>query len=191
LPFLIQVLSLFIQQAIAQKLNPIFDKSFSDQSYGFRPNRSAQMAIEKAKQCVDEGKRYVVDIDLEKFFDRVNHDLLMSRIARKFEDKATLKLIRSYLEAGIMVDGMTCVATEGTPWGSPISVLLSNVYLHYVLDLWFDKVVKPKMQGECYLIRYLDDFVVCFQYRADSLRFQEVISKRLAKMLPSSRAKQN
>jgi RNA-directed DNA polymerase len=138
-----------IQQAIAQKLSPIFDNFFSDHSYGFRPNRSAHRAIEKAKQFVDDGKRYVVDIDLEKFFDRVNHDILMSRIARKIEDKATLRLIRAYLGSGVMVDGISCASTEGTPQGSPLSPLLSNIML--------DDLDKEIEQRGISFVRYADD----------------------------------
>lgn len=164
-----------IQQAIAQKLGPIFDKSFSNQSYGFRPNRSAHMAIEQAKQFVDEGKRYVVDIDLEKFFDRVNHDILMSRIARKIEDKATLKLIRSYLESGIMIDGMICVATEGTPQGSPLSPLLSNIML--------DDLDKEIEQRGISFVRYADDCNLYVRTKRAGLRIFASIKRFIEERL--------
>ena len=104
-----------IQQALHQILGPLFEETFSTHSYGFRPGRSAALAVQQARNYTEEGRRWVVDADLEKFFDRVNHDILMSRIARKVNDKRVLKLIRSYLQAGIMEDGIATARIEGTP----------------------------------------------------------------------------
>ncbi len=118
-----------IQQALHQILSPMFEGDFSEHSYGFRPGRSAHQAVLAAQSYVTEGKRWVVDLDLEKFFDRVNHDILMSRIAGKVKDKRVLKLIRRYLKAGIMADGVTSVPRQGTPQGGPLSPLLSNILL--------------------------------------------------------------
>lgn len=143
------VLDRLIGQAIYQVLEPIFDPTFSESSYGFRRGRNAHQAIGKARQYVEEGRRWVVDIDLEQFFDRVNHDILMARIARKVKDKRLLKLIRNYLQAGIMVDGLETVRTEGTPQGSPLSPLLSNIILD---DL--DKELERRGHAFC---RYADD----------------------------------
>jgi len=123
------VLDRMIQQALLQILDPIFDPTFSEASYGFRPGRSAQQAVLRARDHVAAGYRWVVDMDLEKFFDRVNHDVLMSRVARKVKDKRVLRLIRRYLRAGMMQDGVMSPRTEGTPQGSPLSPLLSNVLL--------------------------------------------------------------
>jgi RNA-directed DNA polymerase len=116
-----------IQQALLQVMQPIFDPGFSKSSYGFRPRRSAHQAVQSAQKYVRAGQRWVVDLDLEKFFDRVNHDILMSRVARDVKDKRVLKLIRRYLEAGVMHDGLTQQRTEGTPQGGPLSPLLSNI----------------------------------------------------------------
>ena len=138
-----------IGQAIHQVLEPIFDPGFSESSYGFRKGRGAHQAVEKSREYVAEGRRWVVDIDLEKFFDRVNHDILMSRVARKVRDKRLLRLIRRYLKAGIMVDGLETVRTEGTPQGSPLSPLLSNIMLD---DL--DKELERRGHAFC---RYADD----------------------------------
>ena len=123
------VLDRLIQQALNQVLQPLFDLEFSSSSYGFRPGRNAHQAVQAAWGYVAEGKRWVVDLDLEKFFDRVNHDVLMARVVRKVKDERVLKLIRRYLEAGLMEGGVTSMRTEGTPQGGPLSPLLSNILL--------------------------------------------------------------
>ena len=121
------VLDRFIQQLLLQVLQPIFDPTFSENSYGFRPGRRAHDAVRRAQGYVREGRRFVVDVDLEKFFDRVNHDILMGRLARRIADKRVLKLIRLYLEAGVMMNGVAVRRHEGTPQGGPLSPLLANV----------------------------------------------------------------
>lgn len=138
-----------IQQAIIQVLTPIFEKQFSPYSYGFRPNRSAHQAIEQAKVYIEEGYCYVVDMDLEKFFDKVQHDKLMSIVAKTITDKPTLKLIRRYLQAGIMENGVVSVNKEGTPQGGPLSPLLSNIILNEL-----DKELESRGHK---FVRYADD----------------------------------
>ena len=138
-----------IQQALHQVLMPLFDPGFSDHSYGFRPGRSAHDAVKAAKAHVAGGLRFVVDMDLEKFFDRVNHDVLMARVARKVGDKRVLRLIRRYLQAGLMLEGIETQRTEGTPQGGPLSPLLSNILLD---DL--DKELERRGHAFC---RYADD----------------------------------
>jgi RNA-directed DNA polymerase len=123
------VIDRLIQQAIAQLLSKIYDPMFSEHSYGFRPNRSAHDAIRKAKGYIKEGYRWVVDMDLEKFFDKVNHDRLMSALAKRISDKPLLKLIRKYLQAGVMINGVVSSTEKGTPQGGPLSPLLSNIVL--------------------------------------------------------------
>jgi group II intron reverse transcriptase/maturase len=139
----------FIQQALLQVLQPIFDPTFSQHSYGFRPGRSAHDAVEAARQHVQAGRRIVVDVDLEKFFDRVNHDVLMGRLAREIADRRVLRLIRGYLNAGVMVNGVVMDREEGTPQGGPLSPLLANVLLDDV-----DRELERR--GHAF-VRYADD----------------------------------
>jgi RNA-directed DNA polymerase len=143
------VIDRLIQQALHQVLHPLFEPTFSDSSFGFRPDRGAHQAVRKAQGYIREGKRWVVDIDLEKFFDRVNHDVLMSRVARQVSDARVLKLIRRFLEAGMMSDGLVEQRTEGTPQGGPLSPLLSNILLN---DL--DQELERRQLAFC---RYADD----------------------------------
>jgi len=143
------VIDRLIQQAVHQAISPIFEKGFSKLSYGYRPGKSAQQAVERARQYVAEGRRWVVDIDLEQFFDRVNHDILMDRVERKVKDERITKLIRRYLQAGIMENGMVTASIEGTPQGGPLSPLLSNILLN---DL--DKELERRGSAYC---RYADD----------------------------------
>ncbi len=143
------VLGRMIQQAIAQVLTPIFDPGFSDMSYGFRPGRSAKEAVTKAKEYIEGGYKWVVDIDLARYFDTVNHDKLMSLVARKVTDKRVLKLIRAYLKSGVMLNGVVVEMEEGCPQGGPLSPLLSNVMLDEL-----DKKLEARGHKFC---RYADD----------------------------------
>ena len=143
------VLDRLVQQALNQVLSPIFDPDFSESSYGFRPGRNAHQAVRQARKYVEDGRRWVVDMDLEKFFDRVHHDTLMSRVARRVKDKRVLGLIRRYLEAGVLEGGLVSRRVEGTPQGGPLSPLLSNILLD---DL--DKELERRGHRFC---RYADD----------------------------------
>jgi RNA-directed DNA polymerase len=141
-----------IQQAIQQVLNEQFDTEFSPYSYGFRKGRNCHQAIKQALEYVNNGSHYVVDIDLSKFFDRVNHDFLMGLLSKKITDKTLLVLIRRYLQSGIMLDGVSCKRTEGTPQGSPMSPLLSNIMLNEL-----DKELERRGHK---FVRYADDFSI-------------------------------
>lgn len=143
------VLDRFIQQALLQVLQPLFDPSFSPHSYGFRPKRSAHQAVKAAREYVQQGRRIVVDVDLAKFFDRVNHDILMGRLAKRIADKKVLRLIRRYLGAGVMAHGVVVERHEGTPQGGPLSPLLANVLL--------DEVDKELERRGHAFARYADD----------------------------------
>ncbi|WP_126425540.1 group II intron reverse transcriptase/maturase [Brevibacillus marinus] len=169
------VVDRLIQQAILQVLTPIFDPDFSDSSFGFRPRRRAHDAVRKAQQFIQEGYRYVVDIDLEKFFDRVNHDILMSRVARKVKDKRLLKLIRAYLQSGVMVNGVCVTTEEGTPQGGPLSPLLANILLD---DL--DKELERRGHRFC---RYADDCNIYVRTQRAGERVKASVERYLTREL--------
>jgi RNA-directed DNA polymerase len=169
------VLDRFIQQAILQVLFPLFDPYFSDSSYGFRPRRGSHDAVKAAREHVEAGYRFVVDIDLEKFFDRVNHDVLMARVARRVRDKHLLRLIGRYLTSGVMVGGAVRVQEEGTPQGGPLSPLLSNILLDEL-----DKELERRGHRFC---RYADDCNMYVKSQAAGERVMESITRFLEKRL--------
>ena len=161
-----------MQQALLQVLTPIFDPTFSEESFGFRPGRSTHQAVLRAREHMAAGHRWVVDVDLEKFFDRVNHDVLMARVARRVKDKRVLRLIRRYLQAGIMEGGLVSPRTEGTPQGSPLSPLLSNILL--------DELDKELERRGHRFVRYADDCNVYVQSKAAGER---VLDERVAYLI--------
>jgi RNA-directed DNA polymerase len=161
-----------VQQAILQVLNPLWDPTFSNSSYGFRPGRDAHMALEQARKYVaQEGREIVVDLDLEKFFDRVNHDILMSRVARRIGDKRLLRIIRRFLQAGMMQDGVCVARDEGTPQGGPLSPLLSNLLLD-------DLDQELQRRGHCFC-RYADDCNIYVRSLAAGQRVMESVTQFL------------
>jgi RNA-directed DNA polymerase len=169
------VVDRLLQQALHQVLSPLFEPNFSESSYGFRPGRSAHNAVTQARAYVAEGRRWVVDLDLEKFFDRVNHDILMSRLARQISDKRVLRLIRRYLQAGLMTGGVVSPRVEGTPQGGPLSPLLSNILLDEL-----DKELERRGHKFC---RYADDCNIYVQSSAAGERVLASVSKFLAERL--------
>ena len=169
------VIDRLIQQAIAQVLSPMFEQVFSPYSYGFRPGRSAHQAIQKSQEYIREGYDWCVDIDLEKFFDRVNHDMLMARVARVVKDKRVLKLIRAYLNSGVMVNGIVMETEEGTPQGGPLSPLLSNIMLN---DL------DRELEGRGHkFVRYADDCNIYVKTQTAGERVLESVKQYLEKKL--------
>lgn len=169
------VIDRMIQQTLLQVLQPIFDPTFSDASFGFRPGRSAQHAVLRAREHIAAGHRWVVDMDLAKFFDRVNHDVLMSRVARRVKDKRVLLLIRRYLQAGIMEGGVVSPRVEGTPQGGPLSPLLSNILLDEL-----DKELEARGHR---FVRYADDANVYVRSEAAGERVMASLERFLSKRL--------
>lgn len=169
------VIDRLVQQAILQVLEGLLDPTFSDSSYGFRPGRSAHQALLKARQYVEEGRAIVVDVDLEKFFDRVNHDLLMARLARRIADKRLLRIVRRFLEAGLMQDGVCVQRYEGTPQGGPLSPLLANLLLDEL-----DKELERRGHRFC---RYADDCNIYVQSKAAGERVMASVSQFLEGVL--------
>ena len=167
------VLDRFIQQALLQVLQPLFDPTFSDASYGFRPGRSAHAAVLRA-QALQEGRSVVVDIDLEKFFDRVNHDMLMGRLAKRMADTRVLRLIRRYLGVGVLAHGVAIERHEGTPQGGPLSPLLANILL--------DEVDKELERRGHAFVRYADDLNVCVRTQRSGERVMNSLRKLFAKL---------
>lgn len=169
------VVDRLIQQGLHQVMQPLFEPQFSEFSFGFRPGRSAHQAVRQARAYVAQGRRWVVDVDLEKFFDRVNHDILMSRVSRKIRDKRVLGLIRRYLEAGIMAEGLVKPRSEGTPQGGPLSPLLSNILLDEL-----DQELERRRHRFC---RYADDANIYVRTRRSGERVMNSVTRFLEKRL--------
>ncbi len=171
-----------LQRSAAQVLSAIYEQDFLPCSFGGRPGRGAHQALATLHEMIAGRKvEWILEADLKNFFGSLSHDWMLRFAEHRVGDPRLISLIRRWLKASVLEDEELHPNEEGTPQGGSISVLLSNVYLHYVLDLWFEHVVKPRLRGKAYLVRYIDDFVLRFQYRADSLRVQEVLRKRLRK----------
>jgi len=171
-----------VQMAIKRILEAIFEVDFKDVSFGFRPNRSCHDALVAVNRAVmTKPVNYVVDMDIEKFFDTVDHKWLMRCLRQRVSDSNFLRLIARFLRAGVMEEGKYYQVNRGTPQGGIISPLLANIYLHYVLDLWFEKVIRREVRGFAQFIRYADDCVVCFQSGKEAEAFGERFKERLSK----------
>jgi group II intron reverse transcriptase/maturase len=172
-----------LQLACARILASIFESDFADTSYGYRPNRSAREAIEDLKFNFQFGKYgYVVEADIKGFFDNIDHKWLLRMLQERIDDAAFLNLIGKWLKAGILdTDGKILHPETGTPQGGTVSPVLANVYLHFALDLWFQKRVKAHCRGDAFILRYADDFLCAFRYREEAERFYHVLPHRLSK----------
>jgi len=169
-----------LQRSASQVLSAIYEQDFLSCSFGGRPGRGAHQALATLHERIAGGKiEWVLEAGLKNFFGSLSHEWMLRFVEHRVGDQRLISLIRRWLKAGVLEDGEIHPNEEGTPQGGSISVLLSNLYLHYVLDLWFERVVKPRLRGEAGMVRYIDDFVLCFQYRADALRAQETLVKRL------------
>lgn len=171
-----------VQGAMADVLNEIYENIFLDCSYGFRPKRNCHQVVKFINQTIMTRKiNYIVDADIKGFFDNVNHKWLIKFLEHDIADKNFIRYIKRFLKSGIIEEMKYYETDKGTPQGGLISPVLANVYLHYVLDLWFEKFIKPKCKGEVYLVRYADDFLVMFQYEEEAKSFLEVLYKRFEK----------
>ena len=171
-----------LQRAVVMVLEPVYEQDFYDCSYGFRPGRSAHQALQALwRQLMDMGGSWVVEVDIRKFFDTLDHAQLRAFVQQRIRDGVLLRLIGKWLNAGVLEDGAITTPESGTPQGGVISPLLANIYLHYVLDEWFEQEVKPRLRGQAFLIRYADDFVMGFACEEDARRVLEVLPKRFAK----------
>jgi group II intron reverse transcriptase/maturase len=170
-----------LQRAVARILEAVFEADFLDCSHGFRPGRNPHHALQALRlQIVTKKVMQVFEADIRSYFTRINRQWLRKMVAHRIADPVILGLIGKWLNAGAMKDGVVIYTEEGTPQGGPISPVLSNVYLHFLLDLWFEKKIKPACRGEAYLVRFADDFVVAFQYREDVDRFHTKVRERFA-----------
>jgi group II intron reverse transcriptase/maturase len=172
-----------VQAACARLMTAIYEQDFVDSSYGYRPGRGAGDAVKDLTFDLQYGSYgYLVEADVHGFFDHLDHDKLLEMLRLRIDDRAFVGLIRKWLKAGILEpEGQVVHPDSGTPQGGIVSPVVANAYLHYVLDLWFEKVVKPRCRGEALLCRYADDWVCAFRLREDAERFYRVLPKRLAK----------
>lgn len=171
-----------LQAAVSRLLAPIYEAGFLDCSYGFRPGRTAHQALAEVRLAVLKGEaHWVAEADIRGFFDHLNHEWLMQMLQLRIGDPWILRLIRKWLKAGTLDQGAVTTPEEGTPQGGPLSPLLANIYLHYVLDLWFTRVVRPRCHGPAKLVRFADDYVALFERQEDTERFATALPKRLAK----------
>jgi len=171
-----------VQRAVAAILNAVYEPYFRDVSYGFRPGRSTHDALGSLRRTINRSPiRWVVDADIEAYFDTVSHRWLMDFLRHRIADRTLLRLVAKWLKVGILEGGIVVRSDDGTPQGGPLSPLLANIYLHYVLDLWFEHRVRPATVGVCALVRYADDFVVCFEHRVEAERFRQELAERFAR----------
>jgi group II intron reverse transcriptase/maturase len=171
-----------VQRAVHSILNAIYEREFLDFSYGYREGRSAHQAVRELRErMVGLKATWIIDADISGFFDSINHRMLLAMIRQRINDGALLRLIGKWLKAGILEGGQITFPEEGTPQGGVISPLLANVFLHHVLDRWFVREVKPRMRGQCFLVRFADDFALGFTHEEDARRIMEVLPKRFGR----------
>jgi group II intron reverse transcriptase/maturase len=171
-----------LQTAVTRVLQPVYEGMFYPCSYGFRPGKSQHQALEELTRQVSwKGMRYIIDADMQNYFGSINHQCLRELLDLRIKDGVIRKMIDKWLKAGVLDNGQLVYPTEGTPQGGTISPLISNIYLHYVLDEWFIRQIQPLLKGDSFLIRFADDFLLGFTNKEDALRVMQVLPKRLGK----------
>jgi RNA-directed DNA polymerase len=169
------------QRAIAMVLEAIYEQDFLSCSFGFRPGRSAHQALHELRSAIMSGQRWVLDVDIRKYFDSIPHQDLRAILDQRVKDGVIRRMIGKWLKAGVLEDGLLHLATEGTPQGGVISPILSNIFLHHALDVWFENEVRPRLRGKATLVRFADDFVMTFETHHDAQGVLEVLGKRLGR----------
>ena len=171
-----------MQKAMVEVLNAIYEQDFLDCSYGFRPGRGAHQALDEVGRVIcTRSTEWILEIDITTYFDSIVRTQLMEMIEKRVSDGSVLRLIRKWMQVGVIDEGRLLVSETGTGQGQTISPLLANIYLHYILDEWFEEVVKPRLKGEAHEIRFADDAILCFQYREDAEKVMDVLPKRFTK----------
>jgi group II intron reverse transcriptase/maturase len=171
-----------VQKVVVDLMNAIYEQDFLDCSYGFRPGRSQHQALEEVGRVIcTRPTGWILELDIQSYFDKIVRGILIEMVEKRVSDGSVLRLIQKWIKVGVIEDGKLLMSETGTGQGQPISPLLANIYLHHVLDVWFEEVVKPRLKGEAYEIRFADDAILCFQHREDAEKVMRVLPKRFEK----------
>jgi group II intron reverse transcriptase/maturase len=171
-----------VQKVVVDLMNAIYEQDFLDCSYGFRPGRSPHQALDEVRRATfTRPTGWILELDIQSYFDKIVRDILIEMVEKRVRDGSVLRLIQKWIKVGVIEDGKLLMSETGTGQGQPISPLLANIYLHHVLDVWFEEVVKPGLKGEAYEIRFADDAILCFQHREDAEKVMRVLPKRFEK----------
>jgi len=171
-----------VQKVVVDLMNAIYEQDFLDCSYGFRPGRSQHQALEEVGRVIcTRPTGWILELDIQSYFDKIVRGILIEMVEKRVSDGSVLRLIQKWIKVGVIEDGKLLMSETGTGQGQPISPLLANIYLHHVLDVWFEEVVKPRLKGEAYEIRFADDATLCFQHREDAEKVMRVLPKRFEK----------
>ena len=171
-----------VQKVVVDLMNAIYEQDFLDCSYGFRPGRSQHQALDEVRRVIcARPTGWILELDIQSYFDKIVRGSLIEMVEKRVSDGSVLRLIQKWIKVGVIEDGKLLMSETGTGQGQPISPLLANIYLHHVLDVWFEEVVKPRLKGEAYEIRFADDAILCFQHREDAEKVMRVLPKRFEK----------
>jgi len=171
-----------VQKVVVDLMNAIYEEDFLDCSYGFRPGRSQHQALDEVRRVIcARPTGWILELDIQSYFDKIVRGSLIEMVEKRVSDGSVLRLIQKWIKVGVIEDGKLLVSETGTGQGQPISPLLANIYLHHALDVWFEDVVKPRLKGEAYEIRFADDAILCFQHREDAEKVMRVLPKRFEK----------